>query len=532
MSKRASTLEWQVAKDDTDWIHLCTQTPPGPEGAPAPNAGPAAQGRLFSKRFLWEVAAILLLLASAGGWWWRAAQTGSHPAAAKLAAPAQQELEAIAQNSNRPATNSAGAQSGMDRWYLHARELNGLRTAVQTADPNAHLDVVLHTVDFLGDQAVARVVTTTSNRVPAHRQTRFYRRTAKGWRQTAPDAALWGPERSLETPSLIFHFRQNDSQAVIAVAPQVDALYTTLRRNFGRPILFGTEKRVIEVSVTQIPGHATPWFHVPSRFLVSSPAVYLAPVELTDAELLAQSLVLPLLAQVLAQASDQHQIGAAWQPMASALYLWQVWDLDLPLAAWREEVVRWLYLDLSATPRGQLVSFPDDYIELCAAHRLWMSSPALIEIPFVCSELDQEAWLFPSWSPREPLTHLGQLPAPLRPNEYMEGSSLHRLHHPGHTVALATLIEYAAVTYGRERLPVLVAGLGQYESWDELIPAVYGVSPAEFEAGWQAYLAAHYGVRRSSQCSALDPRCARSQESAGEGKDRRIAFSQKTGCST
>jgi hypothetical protein len=65
-------------------------------------------------------------------------------------------------------------------------------------------------------------------------------------------------------------------------------------------------------------------------------------------------------------------------------------------------------------------------------------------------------------------------------------------------VALATLIEYAVATYGRERLPVLVAGLGQYENWDSLLSAVYGVSPAEFEAGWQAHLAARYGVSLSS----------------------------------
>lgn len=56
------------------------------------------------------------------------------------------------------------------------------------------------------------------------------------------------------------------------------------------------------------------------------------------------------------------------------------------------------------------------------------------------------------------------------------------------------LIEYAVTTYGRERLPALVAGLGRYEGWKTLIPTVYGVSSAEFEAGWQAYLAAQYGV--------------------------------------
>ena len=42
-------------------------------------------------------------------------------------------------------------------------------------------------------------------------------------------------------------------------------------------------------------------------------------------------------------------------------------------------------------------------------------------------------------------------------------------------------------TYGREHLPGLVAGLGQSDSWDTLIPVVYGVSPAEFEVGWQLH---------------------------------------------
>jgi hypothetical protein len=41
------------------------------------------------------------------------------------------------------------------------------------------------------------------------------------------------------------------------------------------------------------------------------------------------------------------------------------------------------------------------------------------------------------------------------------------------------------------------AALGQWAGlWalGVVIPAVYGVSAADFEAGWQAYLKAHYGV--------------------------------------
>ena len=39
-----------------------------------------------------------------------------------------------------------------------------------------------------------------------------------------------------------------------------------------------------------------------------------------------------------------------------------------------------------------------------------------------------------------------------------------------------------------------MAGLGQYDTWDTLLPAVFGIATAEFEAGWQTYLARQYGV--------------------------------------
>jgi hypothetical protein len=66
--------------------------------------------------------------------------------------------------------------------------------------------------------------------------------------------------------------------------------------------------------------------------------------------------------------------------------------------------------------------------------------------------------------------------------------------HPAETVALATVMEYAAATYGPERVPLLLTEAGRQESWATLIPAVFGVSADEFEAGWQAYLATSYGV--------------------------------------
>src|SRR4029079_18836432 len=121
----------------------------------------------------------------------------------------------------------------------------------------------------------------------------------------------------------------------------------------------------------------------------------------------------------------------------------------------------------------------------------WLLSPTQIGIPLLCTEPDREAWYSASFGPHTPFIRLHQIA--LAPSPYDPSGER---NHPGQTVALATLIEYAVATYGRERLPALVAGLGQYETWDTLLPAVFGVSAAEFEAGWQAYLAAHYAVLR------------------------------------
>lgn len=44
----------------------------------------------------------------------------------------------------------------------------------------------------------------------------------------------------------------------------------------------------------------------------------------------------------------------------------------------------------------------------------------------------------------------------------------------------------------RTALARWIAALGDHGDWESLVPAVFGVSAAGFEAGWQAYLADHY----------------------------------------
>lgn len=468
MPKRTPPVEWYIAESDAEWQRLCAPSTPAP----------SSQRRLAGRRFLGSVALLCLL---AGAWWWRANQAGVQQKEAEVQAPVSLHQIPVA-----PA----------DDWLRQrGREVSGDQQAGQNVESLGYSFAAAQPLTVQGDQAWGRVVMYTEHGEPVYRQTRFYRRTVAGWRQTEPDAALWGAAGILETPSFVYHFRQQDTSLVIAATTQFEALYATLRRNVGLPTSPAGEKLVMEVSVTQPPGYATSWFGVPTRILVPSPAVYQAPVALTDEELLAQSVALPLLAHVLTQASEQYQLDAAWQPLVKGLRLWQVWDLDLPLATWQEEVMTWVYTGLPNARPDQTALLPEHYTALCASHKLWLPSPMALGIPLLCAEEAWEDFFLSPWGWYDPLTRLDQLSVPLSSDAYIEEQDALRLvSHPGRTVALATLIEYAVAVYGQEHLPALVAGLGQYDSWDTLLPAVYGVSPAAFEAGWQTYLAERYGV--------------------------------------
>jgi hypothetical protein len=165
-----------------------------------------------------------------------------------------------------------------------------------------------------------------------------------------------------------------------------------------------------------------------------------------------------------------------------------LWANDLPLAAWRKPVVRWVFSPEEALPAGDIPTFAP---ALCAMHRLWMGWPYQISIPMICDLQGQAVpadfwWHMPRWESLD----LADLVAPDSEFEMMQ-SALSRL---GTGVALATVVEYAAAAYGPERIPLFVASLNRHASWETLVPAVFGVSLEEFEAGWQAYLAEHYGI--------------------------------------
>jgi hypothetical protein len=266
-----------------------------------------------------------------------------------------------------------------------------------------------------------------------------------------------------------------------------------LQHNVGVDLPSSAARLRIAVQVTKTPGQTALWLVTTERIVVPSPAVYRAPVTLSDTELLVQSIMLPLLDNVIAQVAKHDRLGSRWQPMLRGLRLWQLWDLDLPLATWRQDVVQWLYLDLPTSEPRQPLPLPNRYPALCSVHKLWLPSPLQIDIPFICTEHERGNPYLALGSRRDLPTQLDQLTGPtLLDEDTTQAPAPDPGSYVGRAVVWATLIEYAVATYGRERLPALLAGMGQHASWETLLPAVYGVSPAEFETGWQEYLTLHY----------------------------------------
>jgi hypothetical protein len=122
-------------------------------------------------------------------------------------------------------------------------------------------------------------------------------------------------------------------------------------------------------------------------------------------------------------------------------------------------------------------------------------------VPVVCWQLgsgEEKVFAWGYGNPQLPMTlpPLAALPPPA------QDVSMWQSEPPPEpaaaAVAMATLVEYIVATYGRDRLPTLLAALPQHERAETLIPAVFGLPLDDFRRGWLAFLAERYGIVRST----------------------------------
>jgi hypothetical protein len=428
MSKQPPKIDWQIATTDAEWEQLRSQS----------NQPPASPPHWRLPAYGWWFSCLLAVIVA--GWAWR-----NH-----LSEPPPLEPPATA--------------------------VPALANSPSTGTPT----VVLPVYDFWSDQAVARLLTHPEEGVLV------YQSTTSGPLRTALDGAFWGPRQQLATPHFRFWFRQRDRTAVTGAAARLERLYSAISANLGLKQAVSSPKLLVVVSVDQQQGTANAW---PSQqgLIVRSPSFYPTSAEQSAADRLAQAVALPLIDHLLEQAGEQYGIGPEHTPLLHGLRLWQLWKSDLPLAHWRGEIVNWLLAAGQAPARP----LPDRYVELCTAHQLWLAHPAELQVPLLCTKLDETLGQRDGQRVLTPPFALPRLIAPIFPDEEADNQGRTRSEPPAdEAVAVALLIDYLVATYGQDTLPLLLAQAGLHDSWANLVPATLTLSVAEFEAGWRTYVIA------------------------------------------
>jgi hypothetical protein len=330
------------------------------------------------------------------------------------------------------------AQTGIVRMesdVANAVRLEGVHARAEHGMLELHESV--QAVEFLDNAALATVIITRTegSELRVEPELRFYVQTAKGWQRSAPIAGFWGPTETLDTAHLHFVFSHRDEAVVAAAAPGAEAMYVLLHRATG---------------VALTPGDLAPIEIVPESFVstkqlgdgplrLTSPSLYKVPAEERVA-LLGWQLRLAVAKQLTATAAQRSPAKAQWQPLVQALDSWSEFSTAIGFA-----------------PNG----------EAAALYRLALRPLS-------------HAW------------HLADLQDDvLRYDPAAQGMVVYTLASEGEwqrqrETAAVQFIGYIAEHYGIDVLPRLRQGFTQYENWEELAPAVLGVSAAELEEAWHA----------------------------------------------
>ncbi len=328
---------------------------------------------------------------------------------------------------------------------------------------------------------------------PSYRQTRVYRASERGWVRTQPTAAQWGTRRQLTSKYFVFAYHTTDDDAVMQAAPQLDALFTEMHTYLDESLVAGA---MITITIDPEPSHATG--QLSPGIVVASPAAALTPSDVGPSEVLLQSLVLALYDRLAKNALTAHATSGQRFRLLNALRLWFIWEHDLPLGVWRAPLVQWVFAAPNDTQRLAADDIPTFAHDLCAHHTLWVRYPLDVAVPVLCWQNGADEEQVTVWR------YQGMIPY-ISPSSLLYGATANaneesapaelRLPEPGpYAILLATVFEYMTVTYGRDRLPLLLAAIPQHERAETLIPAVFGVTANEFEASWRAYLAERYAL--------------------------------------
>jgi hypothetical protein len=438
-------FEWTTAENEAAWVALSTPS------AAAPTL--PVQG-YWRAPWLWTLAGLLLL--SMGGGVYALGHT-AHAGWEQIEHELQDAVVADAWTAQRRTSQSSASDL----------------PAVQVVQADVH-----------GAQAVVQSIVTqtlSSGETTTYQTTDFYTKGAIGWVRAAPASDQFGPQQTLATTYLTIRHHRPDAAVARAIASRLDSLFVQACTSFGIAPAALAHQVTVELTMNRraAVGLVLNRLHPSGEtsgatILVPSPVLLQLPAEQPVAEWTYQAAAEPLVEAVLRHVTSELRVsfqGSHWYPLLNALRLWAVWQAGGPLADQRTAVIEQFY---GATIRPR--SFTT-----CQMSPLWQITTPLAVI--LCDELaDKNRTVQTTGAATRP---------PRRLVMVGRGGEPRGMRPWGEMVMLETVVEHAVATYGVERLPVLLQALDSYETWADLIPAVYGVSAEEFEQGWRKYVADH-----------------------------------------
>ena len=232
----------------------------------------------------------------------------------------------------------------------------------------------------------------------------------------------WGAPQIVVTRYFRFEFYQLDSTAVTNVVATIDEHYLTLRHTLG--LTEPTDSITLEViPPLLVDGSQLTYDQLTRASVGIQPALATS----SEMSLSTQQLWELLIQTVITEARREVGVQQRWDFMLGGLRLW--------LQTCHEDRCHNLCPELRPPDRKPIKSVTTLYLA------------DLLAPPF--------DWFLPS-------------PPPNRAQD------------------AESVIAYVVDVYGRKRLPPLLRAFREHNSWDTLVPAVFGVSAPEFEQGWQA----------------------------------------------
>lgn len=265
-----------------------------------------------------------------------------------------------------------------------------------------------------------------------HRETRYYRPIGTNWVRTVPDADFWGEPRVVETNHLRFEFHDHDLATVLAMVDRVEHAYVQAHAWLGLAVPKDEEKIIFAIRPDLVRG----WSGSGSRLHLTTPALARVPAPLSDADYLAQQLISRVTTRTLNRVFTDYERTNTyqWRTMLWALNGWVRSELAGQRSPWHQQA--------------------DALFERKVAESL----------PLRLSDIENR---YPSWR----VDQTGMM------LDYARAESI---------------VIYMMERLGRERLRELVLAFHQHGSWIGLTTDLFDEPVADFEAGWNAYLAERY----------------------------------------